>query len=944
MKHQYLITAVFFAFAQFITSQNVIAIEAQLDVPSKSLTIQQQIIYQNTSNDTLQTIYLNDWNNSYSTKKTPLAKRFEQEFSTKFHLAKSEQRGYTVVTSIIHNKKDSLSFNYLKEHPDVIEVHLNSPVYPGDSYHIHLNYISVVPDASFTDYGIDKNNTFNLKYWYIVPAVYNGEWHYYSNKNLDDLLIPKADIYINLKHPRNYTVVSELDIVNLMPDQQTQTTSLFGKDRTDTFMVIGTYPDYKFVQTEQFTIISNINEKGLQPHDKAIYTDKIVRFLTNNLGSYPHQKLVVSNLAYTRDPLYGLNQLPNFIKVFPDHLQFELKLLKTALKKYIDNILLMHPRNDYWLSEGLQIYYLMKYVELNYPDTKLVGSLSNVWGLRSFNVAKVDFNFQYYLFFMEMARKNNDQPLNMPKDKLVKFNANIANKYKAGIGLKYLDDFINGDIFETTVGEFLENNKLQFTTTKEFEILLKQQTTKDINWFFNDYVQTRKRIDFKFEDVETTEDSITVTIKNKSNHAVPARLWAFQEDSVKQSFWVENIKGSKTISFARDSIDNLVLNEDNVLPEFNRRDNYHKINSFFASRKPFQIRLFKDLEDPKYNQVFMMPLVEFRNIYDGLTLGAKFYNKTLLRKRLNYNLSPQYSLNSNAITGSGSVFYTHNFYNQDLFDISYGTSFSYRSFAQDAFVRSFTPQLVFNFRKDSDFRNDLRQQASIRFVSIKRQLGSDAIITLEDPDYNVLNIRYFLVKPGVINYNRFFADFQIADQFSKIAVNYEFRRLFENNQQFGFRFYAGAFLKNSTAGDSDFFSFALDRPTDYLFDFPYLGRSEDSGIFSQQIIIAEGGFKSKLNTPFANQWITTANFNASIWRYIQAYGDIGVVKNKFDKAKFVYDSGIRLVLVEDYFELFFPVYSSIGWEMGRQDYDQRIRFMFTVDPQVLLGLFRRKWY
>lgn len=932
------------AFAQFLTSQNVINIDAKLDVPSKSLTIEQQIIYQNTSNDTLKTIYLNDWNNAYSTKKTPLAKRFEMEFSTKFHLAKSEQRGYTVVTSILSEENDSLNFNYLKEHPDVIEVHLKKPLLPGTSYNINLSYLSVVPDATFTDYGIDKNNTFNLKYWYILPALYDGDWHYYSNKNLDDLLIPKADIFINMQHPRNYTVVSELDVVNFLPDGPIQTTSLFGKDRTDTFMVIGTYPNYKFVQTDQFTIISNITEKGLKPEEKAIYTDKIVRFLTDNLGSYPHQKLVVSNLAYTRDPLYGLNQLPDFIKVFPDNFQYELKLLKTALKKYIDNILLMHPRNDYWLSEGLQIYYMMKYVEINYPDTKLMGTLSNIWGVRSFNVAKVDFNFQYYLFFMEMARKNNDQPLSMPKDQLIKFNANIANKYKAGLGLKYLDEFINADVFEKTVGEFLGNKKLQYTTSKEFESLLKQKTTKDIDWFFKDYIQTRKKIDFKFEDVITTEDSIIITIKNKRNHAVPARLRAFQKDSVKQSIWVENIKGSKTISIARDSIDNLVLNEDDVLPEFNRRDNYHKINSFFASRKPFQVRLFKDLEDPKYNQMFMMPLVEFGNIYDGLTLGAKLYNKTLLRRRLNYRFSPQYATNSNTLTGSASVFYTHNIENRDLFDISYGLSANYRSFAQDAFFTTFTPQLSFTFRKDSDFRDDMTQQVSLRYVNIRRRLGPDAIVELDEPDYGVLNLRYVLRNPGLINYNRLYGDFQIADNFSKIAVNYEYRKLFENNQQFSFRFFAGAFLYNNTAGDSNFFSFALDRPTDYLFDFPYLGRSEDSGIFSQQLIIAEGGFKSKLATPFANQWMTTANFSASIWRYIQAYGDVGLVKNKFDATKFVYDSGIRLVLVEDYFEIFFPVYSSLGWELGQQDYDQRIRFMFTVDPQVLLGLFRRKWY
>lgn len=925
-------------------SQNTININAALDVETKTFTIQQQIIYRNTTQDTLNTIYLNDWNNAYSTKKTPLAKRFEEEYSTKFHLAKSEERGYTVVTSIINDKQDSLKYNYLKNHPDVIEVHLASPLLPNTSYNIRLNYLSVVPDATFTGYGLDKNSTFNLKYWYILPAVYDGEWQYYSNKNLDDLLIPTADVLIKLKHPRNFMVVSELDVINLEPNQFWQTTTLYGENRTDTFMVIGVFPNYKFIQTDYFKIISNITEKGLKPENRAILTDKIASFLTENLGSYPHQSLLVSDIAYSRDPLYGLNQLPDFLKVFPDDFQFELKFLKTALKKYLDNMLLMHPRDDYWLSEGLQIYYLMKYVELNYPDMKLMGTLSNVWGLRSFNVAKVDFNFQYYLFFMEMARKNSDQPLNMSKDKLIKFNANIANKYKAGLGLKYLDEFINHDIFEQTVKQFLETNKLKFTTTKEFEKTLITQTPKNLDWFFNDYVQTREKIDFKFKEVVTTEDSIHITIKNKRKHQIPARLRVFEHDSLKQSIWVEAIKDTKTVSIARDSIDKLIINEDDVLPEFNRRNNYHKLNSFLGTKKPLQLRFFKDLEDPRYNQIFLMPLIEFKNIYDGLTIGSKFYNKTLLQKKLSYKFAPQYAFNSKSITGSATIFYTHNFEYQDLYNISYGLSYSNQSFAQDAFFTSFTPQLFFNFRKDSDFRDDLNQQVSLRYVNINRHLGPDAIVSLTEPDYSVLNLRYVLRKPGIINYSRFFADLQIADKFSKVAVNYEYRKLFENNQQFSFRFYAGTFLKNNTAGDSNFFSFALDRPTDYLFDFPYLARSSESGIFSQQIIIAEGGFKSKLNTPFADQWITTANFNTSIWRYIQAYGDIGLVKNKFNAAKFVYDSGIRLVLVEDYFELFFPVYSSLGWEVGQPNYEERIRIMFTVDPKILLGLFKRKWY
>ena len=140
------------------------------------------------------------------------------------------------------------------------------------------------------------------------------------------------------------------------------------------------------------------------------------------------------------------------------------------------------------------------------------------------------------------------------------------------------------------------------------------------------------------------------------------------------------------------------------------------------------------------------------------------------------------------------------------------------------------------------------------------------------------------------------------------------------------------------------FNYALDRPENYLFEYNYLGQSEDSGILTQQLVVAEGGFKSKLNPAYANQWITTLNASASIWRYIQAYGDVGFIKNKGNRPFFGYDSGIRLDLILDYFELYFPVYSNLGWEISQANYSEKIRFVITTDISKLAGLFTRKWF
>ena len=199
-------------------------------------------------------------------------------------------------------------------------------------------------------------------------------------------------------------------------------------------------------------------------------------------------------------------------------------------------------------------------------------------------------------------------------------------------------------------------------------------------------------------------------------------------------------------------------------------------------------------------------------------------------------------------------------------------------------------------------------------------------------------------NPNLINYYRASVDYQVSADFSKISTTLNYRKLFNNNRKIDVRLFTGIFIKNNTKLDDHYFSFALDRPTDYLFDFNYYGRSDASGLFSQQLIIAEGGFKSKLQPAYSNTWMTTLNLSTNIWRWIQAYGDLGWINNKNQGTEVVYDSGIRLSLVEDYFELFFPVYSNLGWEIAQPRYDQKIRFIVTLDVKTLFGLFTRKWY
>jgi hypothetical protein len=929
----------FFVF--FANAQSDLAINARLIPEEKLIDIQQQIKFKNTSQSEWTEVYLTDWAHSFSSKQTPLAKRFDENYEKKFHLAKEEDRGRTDIKSI-STKSTFLQFRRLEDHPDIIRVVLRKPIKPGESYDFTLLYRVTLPDAKFTRYGVTRVNDYNLRFWFLTPTPFlQGKWQYYSNKNLDDRYFPKSDLSINFSIPSGYDVISDLEveIENSSYKLGDRILKLNGKDRIRTRLLLRQESTYETIETDYFTLVTNIKDKSVPDPIRAIIVDKVAQYLHKALGPYPHKKLLVSDLDYKESPVYGLNQLPEFVRPFPDGFQYEVKLIKTSINNYVNNTILVNPRYDRWALDGIKVYLLHQYLDEYYPDLKVVGNLEKYWLVRQFYASKLEFTDQFNLLYMHMARLNLDQPISKPYDSLIKYNKNIGNSYKTGAGLHYLGEFIGQENLGNSIKEFYNKYALQPCSSSDFEEVIRSKTAKDINWFFDDYLKTRKKIDFKITKAKSVGDSLKVTIKNKRDNAMPVSIFGFKNDSLISKRWVENIDKEKSIYYKKDSIDRFVLNYDKAIPEYNLRDNYKNPKALFGFDKPLQFKFFQDFENPEKSQVFFQPTFEF-NIYDGLAPGIKMYNTTILTKGLRYKIEPQYGLRSKKLVGSAAISYTHNIEQGNLFSVRYGIGANTFSYAPNLFFRRVTPFARLSWRTE-DLRSDKRQSLSARFVSVNRDENPNQ---QEQPNYDVLNFRYSNRNPGIVNTINYNTDLQFAKDFGKLSATVFYRHLYLNNRQLNLRFFAGTFLYNNTRETGDFFSFALDRPTDYLFDYNYYARSDDSGIFSQQIIIAEGGFKSQLPNPFANEFIFTTNASTTIWKYIYGYGDVGFIKSLNNNGRFVYDTGIQVSLLDDFFELFFPIYSNLGWEIGQPNYDQRIRFQVEISIDTVIRLFTRKWY
>lgn len=916
--------------------QHSISIRAVLNDSLKTLEVEQELTFHNHSQDSLREIFLQDWNNAFRDKSTPLAVRFSENYNRRFHFAREDERGSTTIRNIAGENRE-LEWERPARSADLIRIRLNSPLLPGQSYTIQLEYQVKIPSHKFTRFGYADNGNYKLKHWFLTPGVYDDGWNIYSHKDLNDKYHPKMDLQVKLKVPSYLAVISALNTDRVEDLQDHKIFRLSGKNRMDTSLFLTNQYLFQDIDTGYFNILTNLWDNHLNPGMKNYLAGRVSEFLDRRLGDYPHDLLLATEEDYAANPMYGLNQLPKFIRPFPDGFNYDLKLFKTVSGNYLENTLLLNPRKDKWIFDAIQIYLLMDYVDENYPGIKIMGNLSEIIGIRWFHAADLEFNEQYPYLYMHMARLNMDQALSTPRDSLLKFNNNIANAYKAGVGLKYLDEFLGDNTVSNTIDEFYSRYRLQPVTSLDFSALLQENATKDIDWFFESFVSTNKKIDFRIKKVEQDGDSLEVTIKNKTGTNVPISLYGLREQEVVNKTWVEDVLDTRVIKIPKAGINRLALNYEAIIPEINQRDNYKGVNSFLD--KPLQLRLLKDVEDPRYTQLFVMPEFQY-NLYDGISLGPKLYNSTILPKNFEFGITPLYGFNSQTMVGGGSFRHVIPFQNQELYSIMYGASASRFSYGYGRFYERLSPFLILSFRS-KDLRDPERRTLRIRSVNVMRD--QDPLTPIDAPSYSVFNVDYRYSKKGMVDYFTGSTDFQLAQQFSKFSITAEYRKLFKNNQQINLRFFAGAFLYNDLS-NTDYFSFALDRPTDYLFDYNYYGRSETSGLFSQQIIMAEGGFKSQLEPEFANQWITTFNGSTNIWKWIYAYGDLGLVKNRDHPAQFLYDSGIRLSFIADYFEIYFPVYSNLGWEMSQENYDQKIRFIATLDLPTLLGLFSREWY
>ena len=930
--HQNIFTLCLFWSVFSLAQNNSITIKADFNPTKNELKIQQEIVFINNSDSILNQIFLHNWINSFRDKKTPLSKRLIKDFKKELYFAKPEDIGFTTIKSLTIDF-ENVYFKEVSGQADIIDIQLNTPLKPGEITTIKISYSQKIPSAQFTSYGKTEDG-YHLRFWYMTPAIYQSGWKLMSNLNTDDLYEQPTDFTIEIKIPKPFVLESNL-YQYVTKNENDVDYYLVAKNKTNVILSINKKEQLKTFKTKDILIYTDVLDEKINETACLEILNRELNFIEKYLGKFPHKEIYIDKITQNKNPIYGLSQLPQFIRPFSDDFKWDITLFKAISIAYLESTMLVNLREDYWLIDGIQNYLIIEYIETYYPDIMLLGKISESWFLKNFNISKLKFNDQYPLIYQFVSRQFLDQALDTSVDSLSNFNRKITNKYKAGLAFKYLKNYLGDTILNSSIRELYQNNEPKLVSTSDFREIIIRNSPKNLDWFFQDFIKTNKKIDHSIDEVFVENDSLKVTIRNKRNITTPLILYGLNDREIIFKKLFTDIDDTKIVSIPKEGINKVALNYENFYPELNTLDNWKRLEKKIFN-KPIKFSLIKDINDPYYNHLFYQPNFSY-NFYNGLILGVNLDNKPLIKRNLEFNFSPAYATNSGSLIGKFSVLYNQYFEKTSIYRIRYGISGLTLDYAPNLSYKSFVPFVNMEFKR-KDLRDATSEILSARIVRIEKEIAPTAIKTDQD-NYNVLSINYSFVNPDIIKEFRYSFSAEIAKNFSKIAADIRFRSLTTSDTQLDFRIFAGTFLSNNTIGD--YFSFGLDRANDYLFQLNYFGRSENSGLFSQQFVIAEGGFKSVLPSRFANQFMLSFNSSIGIWKWVEFYNDVAFLKSKNSPIFFGYNNGIRLNFAHQILEVYFPLYSNNGWEVSNGNYHEKIRFTFTADFNSIFNFIRR---
>lgn len=977
-------------------------IDVSLDDEAHILTGMMTVEYINHSPNIIDSIYFHLWANAYKNNETAFAKQQVRMGKTKFFFAnQSDKGGYTAI-DFKNEANTSLKWNTVDNMEDVVIVKLTKALKPQEKTTLVIPFTIDIP-SSFSRFG-HVGQSYQMTQWYPKPAVYDKDgWQTMPYLDMGEFYSEYGSFDVKITLPANYVVgatgtlhtekekqfikekVKETEAwkANYNAEETTANDDFpeSSENKKTIHYSAENVHDFAWFADKRFKVLSDqvdlASGKKVDTYvmftnfeadlwkDAVLYVSRSVKYYSDHVGEYPypHATAVQSALSAGAGMEYPMITV---IGESGSGLMLDKVIAHEVGHNWFYGIIGTNERIHPWMDEGMNSYYEERYIEEYYGNDGV--TLEKV-GVPSFLVNNTPYSINQVAHLFQVCN-HRTQPPDMDSDKMSQINYWTGAYSKPAFGLRQMEGALGREQLDQAMHAYFQKWKYKHPTPEDFTKAINESANTDISWFVEGFMKSTEQQDYTIKNVKDKGDNYEITIKNKGRVDAPFPIQGVANDTmIVQTKWLKGHQGEQQITLPKADFDKIVIDAEYQTLDADHRNNFSKIKGLMA--RPFGFKLLGGLENPEKVYAAVLPVITY-NAYNKLSYGLALHNWRLPERKFTYLIAPTYNSKTNALNGLAHFSYrtalsTSRTEMSKWVEIGLSAN-KFHASQPSVVVEKIKPYVHFLFENIAENKN-----TDIKFTSYV--VGNEGLvssvtnrwktcheISLIHNNNNVLNPWSIGLTVESGKYRAFFDVHNYV--LPKLEVKYAYA--YKAKKYLRFRLFTGMVFskfreRGSLRGLLNLTGQGYSANNDYKYEDWYFGRNDYEGIWSQQISLREGGFKTALpitqavNGFTSNKMLVSLNISGDLpvtfplKLPIRPYFDVAYVdttvdrnangvidaeENKTFQEQLWWSGGLSLQFGE-IVGIYFPLVNSKSIERFDSDYRaggyfNRVSFMFNL--------------
>ena len=508
-------------------------IDVRLDDKEKILTGKEKVLFLNTSERNIDTLYLHLNANAFSSDSTIFIK---ESGDLKKLMEKGKYKGYLKIKKI----NSHLEEHKYKVNETIMQIFLSKSLKPAENIEFELEFELKLPKI-ILELGYNKDN-YIMRDWLPKMAVlekdgtWNAQPHHFFTEHYSDF--GTYDVTITL--PLKYVIEGTGYVISEKKNTDTTKTVTFHAEKVHDFSFCAS-PDFKIrkINIDGIDVTFLILPEDLYKFQRWVKAAEItLKYCNSHFGKYPYNKLVIVDASIGMGA--GAMECPMMITMTPK-IPFLLKYIKLdesiiiheLVHQWWYGIVASNETEEAWLDEGFTTYTTRKIMEKEFGEK---GNILNRWGVV---LSDQDISRLAYLTAPKLDL------VVTPSWKSVNFFSYMTNVYyKASLVLELLENTIGKEKMDKLLKEYYNRYQFKHPKTEDFIKIAEEIAGQKLDGFFEDWLNSTKTCDYEVRKIKSEELGSSKNKKEKL-YETTVELWRNGEIIIPVEVQIELENGEK---------------------------------------------------------------------------------------------------------------------------------------------------------------------------------------------------------------------------------------------------------------------------------------------------------------------------------------------------------------------------------------------------------------